>query len=133
MTEIIDGTNEVFFFLGLAGDERGKLCMSLTRDDSDYVQVLVEPAELVILKGMYTLAPDMFRWLMNGLVDAAYQAGLSANEETIVEARRAQFQAIEDEILKREPGSAVADMDFPAYKGAPANPGLIHVNPGFSE
>lgn len=45
------------------------------------------------------------------------------NTELLVAARRAQFQAIEDEILTHEPGSAMSDMFFPAYKGDPTNRG----------
>ena len=49
---------------------------------------------------------------------------LDESDQKLVAARRAEFQAIEDEVLKHEPGSGVADLHFPAYKGDTTKPNV---------
>lgn len=117
MTERVLEPTEVFFFLEDRSPEQDVLRMSLTHHPAEYISLEVSTYQLTQLTGLYSLAPDTFRQLMNTLVNAAYHAGLTANEEAIVASRRAQFQVIENDILKHEPGSGVAGMHFPSCKG----------------
>lgn len=119
MTGNNEQPKEVFMFLEERLPDRAVLRMSLTHHPAEYVSVEVSSHQLTQLTGLYSLAPDTFRQLMNTLVNAAYQAGFAANVETLVSARRAQFQAIEDDILRYEPGSGLDKISEFGYIGQP--------------
>jgi hypothetical protein len=73
----------VYLYQETGGDNKGTLRLALVQDDPSDIAVPVESRELVTLQGLYALAPDVFRRMMNQVVGAAFEAGVrqGASEE----------------------------------------------------
>lgn len=101
MTGNNEQPKEVFMFLEERLPDRAVLRMSLNHHPAEYFSVEVSSHQLTQLTGLYSLAPDTFRQLMNTLVNAAYQAGSADKEEEISALYQGRLEAFEiSEALK---------------------------------
>ena len=112
---------KVYFYYETGGVNKGRLFVSLDRDDPADIPGTLTDREYFSLQGLYAESPDSVRRrLFDSLIAQAerigYERGLTESVSKEVLARRAEFQVIEDEILRHEPGSGSASLDLPGSR-----------------